>query len=226
MPDPLPSKKVIGVDFGRRDIAVTSNGDSWDGKQLTETRDRYSTVRASLQQKASTRTRSSRRRCRQVLARLSGRERRFQAWVNHNISKTIIQQAKSTQALVAIEDLTGIRERTNQLPRHKTERRRSNSWAFYQLRMFLEYKGLKDGVEVIASPPAYTSQTCHRCLHIGLRSQKKFNCGNCSLSCDAPLNGAKMIELLGLSVSQPGGSNRLCCSLSTDASGLLQSPCF
>ncbi len=89
----------------------------------------------------------------QVLARLSGRERRFQAWVNHNISKTIIRTAKSEQALVAIEDLTGIRERTNLHPRNKTERRRSNSWAFYQLRMFLEYKGLKDGVEVIAVPP-------------------------------------------------------------------------
>ncbi|BAZ67183.1 ISSoc1, transposase [Fischerella sp. NIES-4106] len=65
VPDPQPSKKVIGVDFGRRDIAATSNGDSWDGKQLTKTRDKYSKVRASLQQKASTRTRSSRRRCRQ-----------------------------------------------------------------------------------------------------------------------------------------------------------------
>ncbi len=224
VPDPHATKKVIGVDFGRRDIAVTSNGDSWSGKQLTETRDRYSTTRASLQQKASTRTRSSRRRCRQVLARLSGRERRFQSWVNHNISKAIIQQAKQEQALVAVENLTGIRERTNQKPRNKTERRRSNSWAFYQLRMFLKYKGLKDGVEVVVVPPAYTSQTCNRCLHIGLRSEKKFKCGNCGLSCDADLNGAKMIQLLGLSVSQPGGSNRLCCSLSTDASGLLQCP--
>jgi len=224
VPDPQPAKKVIGVDFGRRDIAVTSNGDSWSGEKLTKTRDRYSFVRASLQKKASTRTRSSRRRCRQVLVRLSGRERRFQAWVNHNISKTIIQQAKSTQAFVAIEDLTGIRERTNQQPRSKTERRRSNSWAFYQLRVFLEYKGIRDGVEVVAVPSAYTSQTCHCCLHIGLRSQKKFKCSNCNWSGDADLNGAKMIAALGLSVSQPGGSNGLCCSLSTDFSGLLQSP--
>ncbi|NJM72672.1 MAG: IS200/IS605 family element transposase accessory protein TnpB [Scytonema sp. RU_4_4] len=222
VPDPQPTNKVIGVDFGRRDIAATSNGDSWNGKQLTKTRDKYSLTRASLQKKASTRTRSSRRRCRQVLARLSGRERRFQAWVNHNISKAIIQQAKSEQALVAIEDLTGIRERTNQKPRNKTERRRSNSWAFYQLRMFMEYKGLKDGVEVVAVPPSYTSQTCHQCLHIGLRSEKKFKCGNCGLFCDADLNGAKMIALLGQSVNLPGGSNGLYCNLSTDSSGLLK----
>ncbi|WP_414586173.1 zinc ribbon domain-containing protein [Scytonema sp. PCC 10023] len=115
-----------------------------------------------------------------------------------------------------------MRERTNQKPRNKTERRRSNSWAFYQLRMFLEYKGLKDGVEVVAVPPAYTSQTCNQCLHIGLRSDKRFKCGNCGLSCDADLNGAKMIALLGQSVNLPGGSNGLCCNLSTDSNGLLK----
>ena len=224
-PNPVKSTNVIGVDFGRRDIAVTSNGDKWDGKKLTETRDRYSRTRASLQKKASTRTRSSRRRCRQILVRLSGRERRFQQWMNHNISKTIIEQAEQQNTAVAIEDLTGIRERTNSKPRNKTERRRSNSWSFYQLRMFLEYKGLREGVEVIAVPPAYTSQTCHCCLHIGLRSDKKFKCGNCNWFGDADLNGAKMIGLLGLSVNQPvRGSSYLCCELSTDSSGLLKSP--
>lgn len=224
IPNPVKSTNVIGVDFGRRDIAVTSNGDKWDGKKLTETRDKYSRTRASLQKKASTRTRSSRRRCRQVLVRLSGRERRFQQWMNHNISKAIIEQAKQQNATVAIEDLTGIRERTNKKPRNNTERRRSNSWSFHQLRMFLEYKGLREGVEVIAVPPAYTSQTCHCCLHIGLRSDKKFKCGNCNWSGDADFNGAKMISLLGASVNSPGGSSYLCCSLSTDSSGLLKSP--
>jgi len=224
IPNPVKSTNVIGVDFGRRDIAVTSNGDKWDGKKLTETRDRYSRARASLQKKASTRTRSSRRRCRRILVRLSGRERRFQQWMNHNISKAIIQQAKQQNATVAIEDLTCIRDRTNKKPRNKTERRRSNSWSFYQLRMFLEYKGLREGVEVIAVPPAYTSQTCHCCLHIGLRSDKKFKCSNCQWSGDADFNGAKMISLLGQSVNLPRGSSYLCCSLSTDDSGLLKSP--
>jgi putative transposase len=213
-PNPVKSSNVIGVDFGRRDIALTSNGDKWDGKKLTETRDRYSRTRASLQKKASTRTRSSRRRCRRILVRLSGRERRFQQWMNHNISKTIIDGAKQQNATVAIEDLTGIRERTNQKPRNKIERRRSNSWAFYQLRIFLEYKGLREGVEVIAVSPAYTSQTCHCCLHIGLRVDKKFKCGNCNWSGDADFNGAKMISLVGASVNSPRGSGYLCCLLS------------
>ncbi|MEH1812612.1 MAG: transposase [Nostoc sp.] len=226
VPEPLKPNNVIGVDFGRRDIAVTNNGDKWDGKQITEVRDKYAKVRASLQQKASKGTRSTRRRARQILQRLSGRERRFQQWLNHQISYRIIQQAKSSSAIVAIENLTGIRERINTQPRNKVERRRSNSWSFYQLRSFLEYKGIKQGVEVIAVPPAYTSLTCHQCLHIGLRSDKRFRCGNCGWHGDADLNGAKMISLLGQSVSLPGGSGCLCCSLSTDNSGLLKSPSF
>lgn len=223
-PQPLKPNNVIGVDFGRKDIAVTSNGDKWDGKQINEVRDRYARTRASLQQKASKGTRSTRRRARQILQRLSGRERRFQQWLNHQISYRIIQQAKNTLAIVAIENLTGIRERTNTQRRSKVERRRSNSWSFYQLRYFLEYKGIKEGVEVIAVPPAYTSQTCHQCLHIGLRSDKRFKCGNCGWHGDADLNGAKMISLLGQSVSLPGGSGYLCCNLSMDSSGLLKAP--
>ncbi|MEH2316263.1 RNA-guided endonuclease InsQ/TnpB family protein [Nostoc sp.] len=223
-PQPIKSTNVIGVDFGRREVAVTSNGDRWDGKQITDIRDRYAKTRASLQQKLALGTRSTRRRARQILQRLSGRERRFQSWLNHQISYRIIQLALVTNAIVAIENLTGIRERTNKQPRNKVERRRSNSWSFYQLRYFLEYKGIKQGVKVIAVPPAYTSQTCHQCLHIGGTSDKRFKCGNCGWHGDADLNGAKMISLLGQSVSLPGGSRCLCCSLNIDNSGLLQSP--
>lgn len=216
VPSPIKTKNVIGVDFGRREIAKTSTNSCWDGKIINQVRDRYSRVRSSLQKKSTQGTRTTRRRCRQVLKRLAGRERRFQQWLNHNISKQIIAEAKESQSIVAIEDLTGIRDRTNSKPRSKTERRRSNSWAFYQLRTFLEYKGVKEGVEVIAIPPAYTSQTCHCCLHIGLRTNKQFKCINkaCGWIGDADFNGAKMIELWGCSVNQPRGSALLSCVIS------------
>ncbi|MCA2711197.1 MAG: transposase [Microcystis sp. M015S2] len=222
-PKPINADNIIGVDFGRRDIAVTSTDQSWSGEGIKETRDKYSRVRASLQRKASQGTRSTRRRCREILKRLSGRERRYQAHLNHVISKAIVAEAKSTNSIIAIEDLTGIRERTNQQPRNKTERRRSNSWAFYQLRQFLEYKGIKEGVEVIAVNPRYTSQTCHCCLHIGIRSGKSFKCSNktCGWIGDADANGSKMIRLLGLSVIQPREPNLLACPISL---GLQKAP--
>lgn len=229
-PTPIPANNVIGVDFGRRDIAVTSNGNKWDGEQLTKTRDRYARTRASLQRKASTRTRSTRRRARRILVRLSGRERRFQIWLNHNISKLIILSALTGNSIVAIEDLTGIRERTNQQPRSKIERRHSNSWSFFQLRQFLEYKGIQSGVEVVAISPRYTSQTCHQCLHIhpdkdkSYRSGKSFKCGDCGWHGDADENGSKMIELVGAAFVNRLGGSGLFCSLNRDDLGLLKAP--
>ncbi len=224
------SDKVIGVDLGRRDIAVTSTGQSWSGKNIQQIRDQYNRTRASLQKKASQGTRSTRRRARNILKRLAGKERRYQTWLNHNISKSIISEAKPSQSIIAIEDLTGIRERTNSQPRNKTERRRSNSWAFYQLRSFLEYKGIKEGVQVIAVNPAYTSQTCHCCLQIGRRNNKSFQCSNkvCGWIGDADLNGSLMIALVGLSVSQPRGSRLLSCDLNlraTESPHLLEDKC-
>ncbi|MBF2022279.1 MAG: IS200/IS605 family element transposase accessory protein TnpB [Hydrococcus sp. C42_A2020_068] len=225
-PQPIKSNHVIGVDFGRRDIAVTSDGKKWDGKPIEKVRDKFSKTRALLLAKVSKGTRTTRRRVRKILKRLSGRERCYQAWLNHNISKRIIETAKSQSAMVAIENLTGIRDRTNQQPRNKTERRRSNSWAFYQLRTFVEYKGLKEGIGVVAVNPAYTSRTCHVCNHLGLRSEKRFKCGNCGWHGDADVNGAINISKLGAAfVSLPGGSN-LSFSLNRDDSGLLKAPPF
>ncbi|MGY2975003.1 RNA-guided endonuclease InsQ/TnpB family protein [Thermostichus sp. MS-CIW-37] len=221
---PQRTGRVLGVDLGRTDIAHTSEGDNWNGQQLNRIRDHYSKLRAALQRKASKGTRSSRRRCRELLQRLSGKERRFQSrqrcvaktWVNHRISKAVVSRAKATNSAIALEDLTGIRERVNQQPRSKAERRRTNNWAFYQLRMFVVYKAAIAGVPVVLVPPAYTSQTCHRCLHIhpdptqSYRSGKKFKCGHCGWEGDADLNGANVIALLGAAVNQPRGSWLAC----------------
>jgi putative transposase len=218
-PKQQDTDKVIGVDLGRIDIAHTSEGKNWNGQQLNKVRDHYSRLRAVLQRKASKGTRSSRRRCRELLQRLSGKERRFQSrqrcvaktWVNHRISKAIVSRAKTTNSAIALEDLTGIRERVNQQPCNKAERRRANSWAFYQLRMFVAYKAAIAGVSVVLVPPAYTSQTCHRCLHIhpdpaqSYRNGKQFKCGHCGWEGDADWNGANMIAKLGAVVNQPRG---------------------
>jgi putative transposase len=215
---PEKTDKVLGVDLGRTDIAHTSEGDSFSGQHITKLRDKYANLRARLQHKAAKGTRSTRRRCRELLKRLSGQERRFQAQVNHTITYRLLHQAQQTNQAIALEDLTGIRERTNELPRSKTERRRSNNWAFFQLRTFLEYKAIKPGVKLVLVDPRYTSQTCHNCLHIhpirgeSYRSGKSFCCGHCGWHGDADLNGARNIAVIGAAINQPRGS-WLSCSM-------------
>lgn len=223
-PQPDQSSDCLGVDLGRRDIAVSSESHSWSGQTVTQIRDHYSQMRAVLQQKASKGTRSSRRRCRQLLRRLTGKEKRFQSWMNHRVSKTLVDHAKATGQSIALEDLTGIRDRTNTQPRSKTERRHSNSWAFYQLRQYIGYKAIAKGVRLVLVNPRYTSQMCHRCLHVhpapdkSYRSGKAFKCGYCGWHGDSDFNGAMNIKALGLSVNQPEGS-WLSCEI---AGGLLK----
>ena len=207
--DAQTGRKVIGVDLGRRDIATTSTGKSWSGTILQATRDRYSKVRANIQSK---RTRSARR----LMRRLSGRENRFQKWLNHNISSQLVRDAKNTNAALAFEDLTNIRQSLNEKRRSKTERRGTNNWAFYQLRLFVDYKARIAGVPVVFVPPAYTSQTCSRCHHVhpvkgkSYRNGKKYKCGNCGFEHDADINAAFNIAALGLSVTQPESLKMTC----------------
>ena len=226
-PEPAKTDKILGCDLGRTDICVTSEGEKFSGKQITKIRNKYADLRAKLQQKASKGTRSTRRRCRELLKRLSGKEKRFQSHTNHVVSYRLVQKAKANDQVLALEDLTGIRERTNQLPQSRKNKRLGNSWAFYQLRQYLTYKAIKFGVKIVFVDPRYTSQMCCECHHIhpvrgeSYRSGKRFTCGHCSWSGDADDNGAKNIAALGAVINQPRGSG-LSCSLNTDDSGLLK----
>ena len=226
--DPPPSDEVLGCDLGRTDIVVTSEGEKFSGKEIAKVRNHFAKLRASIQQKATRGTRSTRRRCRELLKRLSGKEKRFQAWVNHVISHRVVTGAQRKKQIIALEDLTGIRERTNKQPRSKKERRLSNSWAFSQLRQFLVYKAIKHSVKILFVEPRYTSQMCHKCNHIhpvkgeSYRNGKRFICGHCGWKGDADLNGSKNIAALGASVNKPEGS-RLFCNIA-DALGAIESP--
>ena len=147
----------------------------------------------------------------QLLARLSGKEKRFQQAINHEISRQLVNNARTNCKAIALEDLTGIRERTNKKPRSKKDKRLGNNWAFYQLRQFLTYKCVLAGVKLIFVNPAWTSQTCHKFYVLGNRNGKRFSCNTCG-NFDADYNGAKNIEKLALGqlINLPEGSEMAC----------------
>jgi putative transposase len=213
-PDPIETDKVVGVDLGITDLAVTSEGETYSGSEIKKVRDHFAQLRTDIQRKASKGTRSSRRRCRELLKRLSGMEQRFQKWVNHRISKSIVQRAIETESAIALEDLSEIRQTSNR--RIKS----LHKWAFYQLKEFVSYKALASGIPVILVEPAYTSKTCHQCHHIGERKRKAFSCSFCGWSGDADFNGAKNIADLGAVVNQPGGPGLFCLTMAEKIPGL------
>lgn len=197
-------EEFIGVDMGLIEIAALSNGKTFSSKELTTYREKRQKVRSSLQRKG---TKGSKK----VLKRLSGRERTTATIINHTISKQIVSIAKEEKKGIAIENLKGIR--FSSLRKGKKMRSRVGKWNFYQLRQFLTYKALLNGVKLIDVPPAHTSKTCSSCLHIGKRNGKQFTCNNCNSTFDSDINAAKNIALLGASINSPEKPSMLYCQV-------------
>lgn len=209
-------EEFIGCDFGITDIVCTSEGKSYSSQSLNQYREKQRKIRRSIQSKGTKgRTHECKRGCAKLLKRLKGKERTTATIINHTISKQIVADAKAKGVGIAIEDLSNIRFTSKR--RNKTFKRELNSWSFCQLRSFLEYKAKRAGVPLIAVQPAYTSQTCSKCHHIGTRNNKSFKCGYCGNDMDADINAAKNIALLGAAVNQPEKSGMWSCNLHISA---------
>lgn len=200
-------EEFVGCDFGLTDIVVTSDGVKHSADGLNKYREHRQKVRSSIQRKG---TRGSKK----LLKRLSGKERTTANLVNHTISKSIVKSAKEQGKGISIEDLTNIRFTSKR--RNKKFRTKLGKWNFSDLRAKLEYKALLNGVKLVVVNPAYSSQTCHSCKHIGKRTNKVFKCTNtnCNVgSIDSDYNASKVISLLGRTVNCAGESNNMCCSI-------------
>jgi len=174
-PEPIDVEGFLGVDLGVTNIAVDSDGEFHSGAHVRGLRRRHARIRRRLQSKG---TKSSRRR----LKALSGKEQRFATDVNHRISKQLVNKAKRTGRGLALEDLSGIR---NRVRARKPQRRELHSWSFYQLRSFIEYKAELSGVPLALVDPRNTSRTCPVCGTIdkaNRRNQDSFLCVSCGLA--------------------------------------------
>lgn len=197
LPDgnPLTPKGTLGIDMGIVNIASTSDGDTFSGKDVDDVRIRVNTLRKALQKKG---TKSAKHH----LKTLSGRERRFKRNTNHVISKHIVEVAKDTCRNISIEDLKGFNGRQTV---QKSQRERFGKWAFDELRQFITYKALIAGVPVIAINPRNTSRGCSVCGYVAKsnrKSQSIFSCCKCGFTANADFNASKNISLKG-SVNNP-----------------------
>jgi IS605 OrfB family transposase len=188
-PIPTEGKDVLGLDLGVVNLAVDSDGNVYSGKTINKVRHRHRRLRAKLQQKSKTESPFGkdhnpkvRKAARRLLKKLSGKEARFARHTNHVISKQIVKLAKDTARDIALEDLSGIR---NRITVRREQRATLHSWSFYQLRGFLEYKSKLAGINLIAVDPRNTSRTCPRCGCVDQHNrpnQSTFQCVSCGYS--------------------------------------------
>jgi putative transposase len=168
---------ILGVDLGVNTLAVTSDGDFFGS--VKQQRIRWERLVAELQSKG---TRAAKRK----LQKIRGRWKRFMTWVNHNVSKRIVEKLSEGDVLV-MEDLTSIRQTAKY-------NRWVHKWAFRELQDFLEYKATLKGVWVVYVRAHYTSKECNRC-HSRNTSRHRgfFECHACGHTLNSDLNGARNI---------------------------------
>ncbi len=200
-PEPIETEKALGVDLGIVNIATDSDGKAYSGARINGMRKRHAKLRAKLQSKG---TRSAKR----LLKKRKRKERRFAQDVNHVISKRIVEKAKGTGHAIALEDLTGIRNRTTV---RKSQRRQHHSWSFYDLGKKIAYKAQLAGVPVILVDPRNTSRTCPMCGCVDKRNrpnQSTFSCVQCGFSGHADTIAAVNIGRRAV-VNQPNVSTEV-----------------
>lgn len=197
--EPTKLSRVVGVDVGRRFLAVTTDVQNktqfFSGKETIHKANQYQRVRKTLQRKG---TRSATRR----LTLVSGRERRFTADVNHQLSASVV----TPNTLFGLEDLTHIRDRTKPKKRGKKaskKQRKANrkkaKWSFAELHSFIDYKAVFAGSLAIKVDANYTSKGCFKCGHVSDNNRPNkgliFRCECCNFELHADLVAARNITL-------------------------------
>ena len=117
-------------------------------------------------------------------------------------------EAERTCRGIALEDLTGIRDRARL---RRPQRVTLSSWSFAQLGSFIGYKARRAGVPAVYVDPAWTSRTCADCGHADKRnrvSQARFTCRGCGVVAHADRNASRNIAARGQAAWNAGRESR------------------
>jgi putative transposase len=106
------------------------------------------------------------------------KESRTMKDLDHKLSRKIVDYALDNKLSIVVEDLKGVRRKHQKGNGRRAANRFVNSWSFYRLQTFIEYKAKERGIPFIKIHPQYTSQECSYCSIIGERDHKYFICRN------------------------------------------------
>lgn len=185
----------MGIDLGLIDLLVAeAKGQTlfFAGSKLAYIRRHFKSLRSRLMKAKAYKK----------LKELEDKEHRIATDVNHKISRAVIEFAKKQGVTkIRMEDLTDARWKMKQRKEQKKDSGRSlQSWSFYQLQQFIEYKARLEGIEVEYVNKDNTSLTCSVCGN-KFKSRPKgrmFKCKRCGsirhIDADAAKNIAEAIS--------------------------------
>jgi IS605 OrfB family transposase len=195
-----PTREIIALDPGVRSFQTFYDGESVGeiGKDLYLKIRRLQNQIDKLQQKSLECTYYQKNKFKKARARL---EERIKNIVGdcHKKACNFLSKYK----VVLLPEFK-VKKMIGGLP--KKVRRSLLVLAHFKFKLRLAQKASETGMRLIICNEAYTSKTCTGCgvLNDKLGSSKIFNCGNCRLSIDRDINGARNIMLR---VLRGGSSN-------------------
>ena len=203
-----PSASMVGLDAGVAKLATLSDGTVFEPVNSFQKNQK---TLARLQRQLSRKVKFSNnwQKQKRKIQRLHSRIANIRRDYLHKVTTTV----SKNHAMIVIEDLkvsnmsksaAGTVSQPGRNVRAKSGLNRSildQGW--YEMRRQLEYKQLWRGGQVLAVPPAYTSQRCACCGHTAKEnrlSQSKFRCQVCGYTANADVNGARNILAAGHAV--------------------------
>lgn len=208
-----PSASMVGLDAGVAKLATLSDGTVFEPvNSFKKNQKKLAALQRQLSRKVkfSNNWQKQKRKIQRLHSRIANIRRDYL----HKVTTTISKK----HAMIVIEDLkvsnmsrsaAGTVSQPGRNVRAKSGLNRSildQGW--YEMRRQLEYKQLWRGGQVLAVPPAYTSQRCACCGHTAKEnrlSQSRFVCQACGYTANADVNGARNILAAGHAVLACGG---------------------
>lgn len=203
-----PSASMVGLDAGVAKLATLSDGTVFEPvNSFQKNQKKLARLQRQLSRKVkfSNNWQKQKRKIQRLHSCIANIRRDYLHKVTTTVSKN--------HAMIVIEDLkvsnmsksaAGTVSQPGRNVRAKSGLNRSildQGW--YEIRRQLAYKQLWRGGQVLAVPPAYTSQRCACCGHTAKEnrlSQSKFRCQVCGYTANADVNGARNILAAGHAV--------------------------
>ena len=119
------------------------------------------------------------------ISKISKYKSRIVSHINCELNKMVKEE--DIEEIVR-EDLNWISKKKKNVSRK--QQNRFSTWSKGVLLERLSVKLAENGIKETIVNPAYTSQVCCKCNHLGSRNGKVFKCLNCNLSIDADFNAS------------------------------------
>ena len=203
--------EILGLDVGITDLITLSNGSIYGANSaelfytlsdnlVNKNRSRLFSYKRQLEERILTENDPSKKSILELklknlennnlgskkrISKISKYKSRIVSHINCELNKMVKEE--DIEEIVR-EDLNWISKKKKNVSRK--QQNRFSTWSKGVLLERLSVKLAENGIKETIVNPAYTSQVCCKCNHLGSRNGKVFKCLNCNLNIDADFNAS------------------------------------